>query len=336
MIYKLPLIALITMLSTQCILANAAQPGLWTAGGTGTFSLLFQQDTVYHDKIQMVDELISIKLFDGFAVVKGSYWMYNAEDYPVTIHAGYPVNSIFESQKDHYHVTNVRFDSLYEMKVLTDGIPTPFLQRARPGAYGSENWRVWETNFPPQDTTLIQVYFMVNTSESLLKKGYSSERLNGFIYLLESGSTWKQPITKGKIQIQLSDDVALSSIRGISPDSIFGWNEPHRLLSTTFRDLSPTPENNIVITYQQTDHDISYHQALAQAAHYFEELDSLEQFETDRWAYEHIRFDSPYETGFYADSIGWYLFYFISGVVTLIIIPTGLIIFFFVRRTRHR
>lgn len=282
----------------QISLANSAQPGLWSAGGTSTFSLLFPEDSAHFKKMQMVKELVTIKLYDGFAVIKGSYWMYNSTSETIKIKTGYPINSMFDSEKNH-RLTEVHFDELYQLQVFSNGLSTKLLKKPidhYSDPYTVHNWYVWENEFAAMDTTLVQVYFMVNTQNAILRQGYAKEKMNGFIYLLESGSTWKQPIVNGQIQIQLDEKISFDYIRGISPDSIFKWNATNRLFITSFTNLSPTPENNIVLTYKLLDDHFEFQTAVLKWKKYFKELDEIETLQTDKLVFEQVKMSNPFET----------------------------------------
>jgi hypothetical protein len=99
--------------------SNAAQPGFWNAGGTGTFSLLYPQDLEQFQKIQMVKEKVSIQLYKGYAVVKGEYWMYNDTKDSIRINVGYPLNSSYISTSHRYIRKEIKFDFLYALFIAT-------------------------------------------------------------------------------------------------------------------------------------------------------------------------------------------------------------------------
>src|SRR5205085_12004918 len=108
-------------------------------------------------------------------------------------------------------------------KVYSNNQQVNFTAATQDGRDRSEtdNWYTWENSFPPQDSTHITVYFIVNTNNTTVREGYNTDERNGFIYILETGATWKQPIREGEIKIQLMNDLELEDIEGISPDSIF-------------------------------------------------------------------------------------------------------------------
>jgi len=262
--YKLLIIIFISF--PLYIFPNAAQPGFWGAGGTGTFSLLYPADSLQYKKIQMVKEIVSIQLYRGYAVVKGEYWMYNSTSEPVTIKVGYPLNSSFSSEDpSNYYLTEVRFDSLYGLRAYRNGEAVTILSEAinNPDAgWANENWYVWDNIFTPSDTTLITVYFIVNTNNTIIRKGYNKDHNNGFIYLLETGATWKQPIVEGEIRIKLMNGLSIGDIKGLSPDSLFMSDSKTETLLKRFQNLSPSAKNNIIITYTENLDDFNFNDVL--------------------------------------------------------------------------
>lgn len=109
---------------------------------------------------------------------------------------------------------------------------------------------------------MITVYFIVNTNNTIFREGYNIETNNGFVYLLETGATWKQPIVEGEIRIKLMDDLSLNDIKGLSPDSIFKSNVKTGIFLTQFKNLSPTTDNNIVITYTENPDEFNFRDVL--------------------------------------------------------------------------
>ncbi len=212
--------------------SNTAQPGIFHAGGTMDFTLLFPEDSGSVRKIQMVDELVAIQLYRGFAVVKGEYKMYNTTDSAITIKVGYPVNTQYKATGKSSVATTIFFDQLYALKSYTNHKENFFL--VQPGQAGrtmdENNWYAWVDTFRPKDTTIISVYFIVNTNNATIIEGYTNDANNAFIYLLETGAMWQQPILKGEVKIQLMDNLKIGDIRGITPASVFEVDNGRNML----------------------------------------------------------------------------------------------------------
>lgn len=302
-------------------LSNSAQPGLWGAHGTGTFSLLYPEDEFAFKKIQMIDEQVTVKLYDNFATVKGTYWMYNETRDTIKIKTGYPQNSTFEHQRD-YRTADVIFDDFYGLKVFTNKQSAEILNNQyHYNVYNDiNNWYIWNTTFLPQDTTKIEVYFLVKTT-STISEGYNRDDANGFIYILESGSTWKQPIKKGLISIWLTDD--LESIRGIDPDSNYTFSKIGNVIKAEFTNLSPTDSNNIILTYDGSDSELEYDQVRNELKKYYSELDSLESKVKSLNDFEPKEFGDPFEVhSFGMNPLIWMVLAFIVSAIIIMFILT--------------
>ena len=327
--YQLTL--LLALLFSVNATANSAQPGLWNAGGSGSFSLLFPEDSTGFKKVQMAEEKICIQLYNGFAVIKGTYWMYNTSDDTVKIKSGYPINSYFDS--DNFKVAGVQFDDLYKIKVKINGENETIWKDTifDDMDYQDENWYVWNSVFPPKKTTKFEVYFIVNTSNAIVRQGYSTKDVNGFVYLLETGANWKQPILKGQIIIQLMDGLDTDDIYGIRPDSIFTYQSSDEILKFDFTKLSPTWENNIVINYAGGE-DFDFSAILSQSDDLFKKIEDLDGTKMDSQNFEPITFDNPFHVpGSFNNPIA-IIFWVVVAVLALLFI--GLPLFIILRKRK--
>ena len=247
----------------------------------------------------MVKEIVSIQLYRGYAVIKGKYWMYNSTSEPVTIKVGYPLNSSFNSQDSYAHyLTDIRFDSLYGLRAYRNGEAVTILSENinNPNAgWANENWYVWDNTFTPSDITLITVYFIVNTNNTIIREGYNKDLNNGFIYLLETGATWKQPIVKGEIRIKLMNGLSLDYIKGLSPDSLFVSDSKTGILLTRFQILSPTAKNNIIITYTENLVDFNFNNVLVNQDELFEKINLFSSSHINESNFVQRIFGDPFE-----------------------------------------
>ena len=190
------------------LVSNSAQPGVWNAGGSGTFTLLYPEDTIAYKKIQMKSEDIFMQLYKGFATVKGNYHFKNISKDTLKIKVGYPINNVFENINHNQYANQVTVDGLYKIKGLVNGKEAVIYKK--PNAE-NDNWYVWEIAFPPNEITDFTVYFLVNTNNAKITKGYNSDKKNAFIYLIETGSLWKSPIKKGNFYTQLKDNISIKN-----------------------------------------------------------------------------------------------------------------------------
>lgn len=242
--------------------ANTAQPGIFRAGGTTQFMLLYPGDSIGFRKVQMVDEKIAVQLYRGFAVVKGTYKMYNPTDVLLTLKVGYPVNSQVRGLGRGSTATEIFFDQLYALKSYSNGKENMLIKAPIDSLQPMDdnNWYVWVDTFKPKDTTTISVYFIVNTNNAEIIQGYRNSQSNAFIYLLETGATWKQPILSGEVKIELMDELTIKDIKGLTPTSLFNVDAGRNILVYKFTNLSPTFDDNVALVYTPNmDHfDFAY------------------------------------------------------------------------------
>lgn len=331
MLNKIFLIILLITVNEE-ILANAAQPGIWNAGGMGNFSLLYPEDSLAYKKIQMADEIVSVILYKGYAVVKGEYKMYNDTKDTIIIKTGYPLNTSFKSNNKDFHRAEIMFDSLYGLKVFVNSVPVNLIAEKsdiNTGYLQNSNWYVWKNIFAPEDTTVITVYFIVNTNGSIIREGYSKDETNGFIYILETGSTWKQPVLKGEIRIKLEDELTIDDIRGLKADSVFKSDVKRNFLQYKFLNISPSEQDNVIITYYEKVDDLNFDKVLSRKDILFRKADEFSGIEINSDALAVKKFNSPYEV----QSTDWaslLLILSIVGIPVLIIIIITVIVIVFV------
>ena len=218
------LLIAVSLITISSLYGNIAQPGIRNAGGSAGISLLFPEDSTGLKKVQMQKEKIDIQLYRGYAVVRGEYWMYNSSNDSVSIKTGYPLNANYNTYKSPSHLTEVSFGEIYGLKVLINDQATVIEQKAVasdiPAIFSYERdgeqaqWYIWDSHFPAQSVTRVIVYFLVNTNESNVLRGYDKEHYNSFIYVLETAASWKLPIKEGQINIQLMDGMDLEKIKG--------------------------------------------------------------------------------------------------------------------------
>ncbi len=217
----------------------------------------------------------------------------------ITIKVGYPLNSSFHSETEFsHHLTEIRFDSLYGLKAYRNGAMVPILSEAIDNpdtGWENENWYVWNNTFEPSDTTLITVYFIVNTNNTIIRKGYNKDHNNGFIYLLETGATWKQPIIEGEIRIKIMDGLSLADIKGLSPDSLFISDVKTGILITRFQDISPTAKNNIIITYAENLDEFNFQNVLNKQDKLLKRIDHFSSLQINESDFAPKRFRDPLE-----------------------------------------
>lgn len=291
---------LITITLAQKTFANAAQPGIWNAGGT-VYTMLYPEDANTFKKIQMQQERIFIQLYKGFAVVKGTYVFKNTTNEHLQFKMGYPINGIYSGGEN--DLNQIILDSLSRFKINANNRWLTLEQENHPeintntqniNAF-SDNWKVWQMQFAPNEIQKVEVYFIVNTNEARIRKGYNIEKRNAFIYLLESGSVWKNNIEKGEFYIQLMDGLTPKEVQGISAGFDFKFNAQYKIFAGKKTNFAPTPKDNLIINYSEFNEKFSFENVIKQTHELFVKIDQLSQLSFESLTYSTIELGNPYE-----------------------------------------
>ncbi len=280
--------------------ANAAQPGIWNAGGT-VYTMLYPEDANTFKKVQMQQERIFIQLYKGFAVVKGTYVFKNTSNEYLQFKMGYPINGIYSGGAN--DLNQIILDSLSQFKIKANNRWLTLEDENHPeintnsqniNAF-SENWKVWQMNFSPNEIQRVAVYFIVNTNEARIRKGYDIEKRNAFIYLLESGNVWKNNIEKGEFYIQLMNGLTPENIQGISEGFGFKFNTQYQIFAGQKTNFTPTPKDNLIINYSQFNENFSFEKVIKQTNELFVKIDQMSQLSFESLTYSTIKLGNPYE-----------------------------------------
>lgn len=291
---------LITITLAQKTFANAAQPGIWNAGGT-VYTMLYPEDAGTFKKIQMQQERIFIQLYKGFAVVKGTYVFKNTTNEHLQFKMGYPINGIYSGGEN--DLNQIILDSLSQFKIKANNKWLSLEKENHPeintntqniNAF-SDNWKVWQMQFAPNEIQKVEVYFIVNTNEARIRKGYNIEKRNAFIYLLESGSVWKNNIEKGEFYIQLMDGLTPENVQGISNGFGFKFNTQYQIFAGQKTNFSPSPKDNLIINYSQFNENFSFEKVIKQTNELFAKIDQMSQLSFESLTYSNIELGNPYE-----------------------------------------
>ena len=298
--YILALLLCYCILLPQKAMSNAAQPGIWNAGGK-VFTMLYPEDSLSFKKVQLQQERIYIQLYKGFAVVKGTYIFKNTSNESLKFKMGYPVNGIYSGGET--NLNQITIDSLSQFKIKANERWLSLIKENHPelnnnkGSINpfSDNWMVWQMAFAPNEMQTVEVYFIVNTNDAQVRKGYNLENRNAFIYLLESGSVWFQPIEKGNFYVQLKDGLAHKNLLGLSAGFDFKFNEKHQLFAGSKTNFSPTPKDNLVVTYFQSIANFDFEKYSSQAENLFQSIDKFSRLPLQSFVYQDIELGNPYK-----------------------------------------
>lgn len=339
---------LIAVATSQKTFANAAQPGIWNAGGT-VFTMLYPEDSLTFKKVQMQQERIYIQLYKGYAVVKGTYLVSNTSSEKLNFKMGYPVNGIYYGGD--VELNEVRLDSLSRFKIRAKNEWLSLLTEAHPELKNdykspvpsSDNWIVWEIFFAPNESQTVEVYFIVNTNEAGVREGYNNEKRNAFIYLLESGSVWHQPIERGKFYIQLMDGLTPKDVQGLSSGFGFQYNETHQLYAGAKINFSPTPKDNLIVSYYKPNENFLFETIISQSESLFAKIDELSRMPLQNLSYTEVEIGDPYEVrstfwGAFPGLLTSFVIFapFIVGAIVLVIIPWAIVKWMKIKRRKNK
>lgn len=324
------------------VFSNAAAPGFYNTGGSSDFIPFFASDSTYLEKIQMQSELITVLLYPDFAVVRGEYNMLNLSGKEITFNTGYPINASFDNDV----VSRISFEDIYGLKVFVDNKEVPneklkggdstfSFDERRTNLYN--NWYVWKSNFKPNSITKVKVYFIVNTSNSILRKGYSKDHDNGFVYILESGRAWAKNIESGRINIQFMGGLNAKDIMGVSPNSKFTINDERNSLIYDFKNLEPTPNDNILIRYKKINDKFDFQSVLSETNNYYSEIDRIQPANIFGGSYKSFPANDFQVHSNSGEWVGFLLIFGIFGVPILVFLAIiGVVIFIVIRRRRKK
>lgn len=339
--FSIVLFLFIIFISSSKIFANAAAPGFYNNGGSSEFIPFFFSDAQYLDKIQMQSEQITVLLYPNFAVVRGEYNMLNLSNKEIVFNTGYPINASFENDI----VSRVSFDDIYSLKVTVDGKDVPNEKlKAGDSSYNFDenkrnlynNWYVWKSDFKPGTITKIKVYFIVNTSNSILRKGYSRDNDNGFVYILETGKAWAKNIESGRINIQLMDGLNGKDIMGVSPNAKFKINEEGNSLIYDFKNLEPTPKDNILIRYKNSKSKTDFQSIVSDANKYYDEIDRIQPSSIFAESYKTFSANDFQVHDSSTNVFGYLMIFLVFGVPVLIILAIAIVVIFIIIRRRKK
>lgn len=299
------------IICTSFLISNSAQPGVWNAGGSGSFTLLYQEDSIAYKKIQMQSEKIYMQLYKGFATVKGDYFFKNTTNDTLKIKVGYPINNVFKNVQFHDNVNEVNVDGLYKIKGFANNQELPLFKK--PNA-NNENWYVWEITFLPKKITDFSVYFLVNTNNAKIMQGYNSDKKNAFIYLIETGSIWKSPIEEGDFYTQLKDNISIKNTKASSPTSLF-FNSEENILHFKMSDYGKSPDQNFVVSYSETLKNFNFKTITQKSDFYFSEINQFSKTKFNDLVFDKISLKNVYKVdGISNASIGFIFYLAIYGI----------------------
>ncbi len=326
-------LVILALASFQKALANASQPGIWGAGGK-VYTMLYPEDSLAFKKVQMQQERIFIQLYKGYAVVKAWYQFKNTTSEQLRFKMGYPVNGIYNGGE--VDLNQVHLDSLGSFKIFAEQKPLEIVRQPITDANGeinynqnervstfSENWYVWQMDFAPNQTQEVVVYFIVETNNAGVTRGYERENYNAFIYLLESGSVWKNPIERGDFYMQLQDGLTANKVQGMSQNFGFKFNDNQTCFWGQKLNFTPTPTDNLVVTYAEKMETFNFNSVLLKSETLYQNIDKFSQLDFQNLSFSNYNAKSPYEV----ETTFWGAFPFILTILVIVLpVLIGLVV----------
>lgn len=239
--------------------ANVAMPGLFLAGAGRTPTNAASGLGLAVEHVQMVRELVVAQLYDGYAVVRGQYWFYNSHPDSIWLSVGFPVDAYSENvYRDGRESIYLRYDDLYSMRVIVNGVKLESPPDYQAGAAPSESdsvdrthswlahsdWRVWQQWFAGHDTTAVTIYYIIRTTAP----ANEWTDFPTFGYVVESGSVWAGNIQEARVVVQMLEGQTVDDLKTVHPESRdMRASEDGRILSYAFFNLEPTVADNLII-----------------------------------------------------------------------------------------
>lgn len=279
------------ILSCFTSFANVAMPGFWDTGTGRKFVHFFKEDAAHAGKISMKKEQITVALYKDFAVVKGVYTMFNASQDTIFIRTGFPVSGT----ADNPNTPSVLFNDLFALTAKVNGTSVPVVRlpdylQANPqfgynaalpadsvyeGVFSDpDNWYVWENIYPPGETE-VTVYYITDNSNGLIRKGYSTEKANGFSYIIESGASWQAPIGSGTVTVHMMEGLTADDLQAVAPADKFIFNGKN-ILQRVFTELHAKPQDNLLIRYTASEPGFLIENIIKDSSAYYAVTDSLQ------------------------------------------------------------
>ena len=297
--------------------ANIAMPGFFGMGVGSDFEFVFQEEAHLQNYVRMRKENISIQLYQGYAVVRGEYWMQNLQDSTFNMHMGYPLGHLIRNLDNPRMYDTQEASRIQGLMVWVNGelvsIESTAVGESGENQAETENWQIWETLFSAGAETHIEVFFILETFKASVREGYNVSYSDGLIYLLESGQGWAGTIGDGRILIELKDGVKLEDIEGLEPDDKVMVHQDSARLLYAFTDLEPDWGHNIYMRYGEELDSLDLHKILNKQEQLLKAIRELNPAAENLSAYSSREFPPFYEVRGMEAVGGWVIggFYYV-------------------------
>ena len=248
-----PLVLLLLLIASTANGGETLPPdGLWNIGSAGHIRLFRPSDSIQSHRIRLDNQIVMVNLYPGFAVVKNEYRFSNLSDSAISIDLAYPASG-------HYPLKGIGkgiFDDNKGLRVVSNG-KGMVTSRVTDSITGPKDaydpWIAtasdkWTQTFAPRSTTNIVVYLIARTHLSRLLQDGEESTGNAFGYITEGSDHWQGDPGGFQMLVKLNNDLYLTDIRGLLPDSAFTANLTH--LQYGFSKKQASGNGNIAIWYR--------------------------------------------------------------------------------------
>lgn len=234
--------------------------GIWNIGSAGHIRPHQPSDSIRCQRIRLDNQIVLVNLYPGFAVVKSEYRFSNPSDSAIRIDLAYPASG-------HYPLQGLGkgiFDDNRGLRVISNG-KRMVTSRVTDSMHGPmdayDPWiptasDTWSQTFAPRSTTTIAVYLIARTHLSRLLQDDKASTGNAFGYITAGSNQWQGHAGAFQMLVRLNEDLYLTDIRGLLPDSAFIGNLTHLQYGLS---NGKAPRNgNIAIWYEGAPPDYGF------------------------------------------------------------------------------
>ena len=159
-----------------------------------------------HPTVQMVSERIVATIFDGYAIVE-CHFVFRNNGKDCTLRMAFPDDASHSQEGNDGGFD--WFKSWVDGKWADTAIMTVEEEKAR---FGIRRWRTKTVAFRAHQSRTVRDRYKVRNSTQFLV----SSRVQGFDYVLQTGSTWKGPIGKSEIRITFDEKAFGPNLRFVA------------------------------------------------------------------------------------------------------------------------
>jgi len=240
------------------ILASVVFADAASIGGSGNTVQIMD-----NNEIQMVDEIITIDVYDGekqsdYGLVSGGYVevevvynFLNTTDSAVTVSMGFPEDCGWDCWMDTSDWVPSSGDQLWESYKLfdfeaLDGVESLDITFRNELEAETEymNWYLYDVEFDAgEEKEIVNTYWMMP---------FSYRTGQWFYYILETGASWKGVIEQVDIYVNFNGDFTVYGVNDVSPSG-YVFDVGANSVEWHFENLEPTADDELYLGYAPPD-----------------------------------------------------------------------------------